>query len=58
MDTWFKRLFSWASTKKQQPDTSTPRGLSCQEVVELVTDYLEGALLPEKLALLEEHLAG
>jgi predicted anti-sigma-YlaC factor YlaD len=31
--------------------------LSCQEVVELVTDYLEGALPPEEKALFEEHLA-
>jgi predicted anti-sigma-YlaC factor YlaD len=30
--------------------------LSCQEVVELVTDYLEGALTPEETALFEEHL--
>ncbi|HXZ04804.1 MAG TPA: zf-HC2 domain-containing protein [Ktedonobacteraceae bacterium] len=31
--------------------------LSCQEVVELVTDYLEQALLPEKQAQFEEHIA-
>jgi anti-sigma factor RsiW len=55
MDTWFRRLFAQASTKKKQ---STPNGLACQEVVELVTDYLEGALLPERRAQLEEHLAG
>jgi predicted anti-sigma-YlaC factor YlaD len=30
--------------------------LTCQEVVELVTDYLEGALGPEEAALFEEHL--
>ena len=30
--------------------------LNCQEVVELVTDYLEQALLPEKQAQFEEHL--
>ena len=30
--------------------------LSCQEVVELVTDYLEQALLPEKQAQFEEHI--
>ncbi len=33
-------------------------GIACQEVVELVTDYLEGALLPEKQAQLEEHVTG
>jgi predicted anti-sigma-YlaC factor YlaD len=30
--------------------------LTCQEVVELVTDYLEHALLPQTQALLEAHL--
>src|SRR5947207_11101379 len=58
MNTWFRRLFAWASAKKQQPETATPNGLSCQEIVELITDYLEGALLPEKRAQFEEHLAG
>jgi anti-sigma factor RsiW len=31
--------------------------LSCQELVELVTDYLEGALSPEAHARFEEHAA-
>ena len=31
--------------------------LNCQEVVELVTDYLEQALLPEMQAQFEEHIA-
>ena len=30
--------------------------LSCQEVVELVTDYLEGALSPADLRRFEDHL--
>ena len=30
--------------------------LNCQEVVELVTDYLEQALLPEKRAQFEKHI--
>jgi anti-sigma factor RsiW len=30
--------------------------LSCQEVVELITDYLEGALPPDTASLFEEHL--
>ena len=34
------------------------QGLSCHEVVELVTDYLEGALAPDLRARVEEHLAG
>lgn len=31
--------------------------LACNELVELVTDYLEGALTPEDLARVEHHLA-
>jgi anti-sigma factor RsiW len=31
--------------------------LSCQELVELVTDYLEGALSPGDLRRFEEHTA-
>jgi len=31
--------------------------LSCQELVELVTDYLEGALTPADLRRFEEHIA-
>jgi len=31
--------------------------LNCQEVVELVTDYLEQALLPEVKAAFEKHVA-
>jgi predicted anti-sigma-YlaC factor YlaD len=33
-------------------------GLVCQEVVELVTDYLEGALSPADRRRFEVHLAG
>ncbi|GAC1366078.1 MAG: hypothetical protein NVSMB44_29010 [Ktedonobacteraceae bacterium] len=31
--------------------------LSCQQVVELVTDYLENALLPEMRTRLDAHVA-
>jgi anti-sigma factor RsiW len=34
-----------------------PPGLACQQVVELVTDYLEGALSPADRRRLEAHLA-
>jgi predicted anti-sigma-YlaC factor YlaD len=34
-----------------------PGGISCREVVEIVTDYLEGALAPGELVRLEAHLA-
>lgn len=33
-------------------------GLSCQELVELVTDYLEGALPPGDAARFDAHIAG
>ena len=36
----------------------TTHDLTCQELVELVTDYLEGALSAEDRARFEEHLAG
>jgi len=32
--------------------------INCQEFVELVTDYLEGALDPADLRRFEEHIAG
>jgi anti-sigma factor RsiW len=31
--------------------------LTCQQVVELVTEYLENTLMPERRKLLEEHIA-
>ena len=31
--------------------------LTCQELVELVTDYLEGILVPEERARFERHLS-
>jgi len=36
---------------------STYEDLSCQELVELVTDYLEGALPPELRARFDQHIA-
>ncbi len=33
-----------------------PGGISCREVVEIVTDYLEGALAPDVRERLERHL--
>jgi anti-sigma factor RsiW len=35
----------------------SPAGLPCQQVVEMVTDYLEGALSPADRRRLEHHLA-
>jgi anti-sigma factor RsiW len=34
-----------------------PVDLACNELVEIVTDYLEGALPPEERARFEQHLA-
>jgi anti-sigma factor RsiW len=36
---------------------STAQALSCQELTELVTDYLEGSLRPAERARFEQHLA-
>jgi anti-sigma factor RsiW len=33
-----------------------PGGISCRELVELVTAYLDGALTPEETARMEAHL--
>lgn len=38
-------------------ESQQQEGLTCQEVVELVTDYLEHALLPQTRELYEAHLA-
>ena len=34
----------------------SPLHISCQEVVELVTDYVEQALPPDETSLFEQHL--
>ena len=38
--------------------TAGAEQLSCQELVELVTDYLEGGLSPQGRAEFEHHIAG
>lgn len=38
------------------PELGAPR-LTCREIVELLTDYLEGALIARERARVEEHLA-
>lgn len=35
----------------------TRRDVTCQELVELVTEYLEDALPPDEVAAIEQHLA-
>lgn len=39
-----------------EPPVVEPDELTCQELVELVTDYLEGALTPAVLVRFEAHL--
>jgi predicted anti-sigma-YlaC factor YlaD len=58
MYNWFRRLFACTSMKKSQTDMTITQELVCKEVVELITDYLEGVLLSERCAQLEEHVAG
>ena len=36
--------------------TESPDHISCQELVELITGYLEGALAARDTALFEQHL--
>lgn len=57
MENWFTRLCAHLPLKKRKTNPTTRQKLACKEVVELVTDYLEGVLLPEQRAQLEEHLA-
>ncbi len=40
--------------RRRDPHRHDP--LVCKEFVELVTDYLEGALSPDEAALFEQHL--
>jgi anti-sigma factor RsiW len=35
----------------------TPREIACNELVELLTEYLEGTLPPSEVAAIEAHLA-
>jgi anti-sigma factor (TIGR02949 family) len=36
--------------------TGSTDHITCQEVVEVVTDYLDGGMAPDELDLLEQHL--
>jgi anti-sigma factor RsiW len=39
-----------------QPEQAVPAELTCQELVELVTDYIEGMLQPAERVRFESHL--
>jgi predicted anti-sigma-YlaC factor YlaD len=54
----FKRFFARFFSKKHCAESAASPGLVCKEIVELVTDYLENALLPEIRVQFEEHIAG
>jgi Putative zinc-finger len=43
--------------RRVSPKMTYPIGMTCQELVELVTDYLEGTLSAELRGRFEEHLA-
>jgi predicted anti-sigma-YlaC factor YlaD len=53
----FRRLLQRIGMKKTMPDMTSHEELSCKEIVELVTNYLEQALLPETRVQFEAHLA-
>ncbi len=36
----------------------SPRDIACRELVELLTDYLEGVLPPDEVAAVDHHLDG
>jgi anti-sigma factor (TIGR02949 family) len=46
------------STSETSLDMSGVQEMACQELVEVITDYLEGALDAEDRRRFEEHLAG
>lgn len=52
MRTW------WRARARRAQSRPGRKPLSCQELVELVTDYLEGALDAETRARFEEHIDG
>jgi anti-sigma factor RsiW len=39
-------------------DVTAGAGLTCRELVELVTDYVEGALAPSEVVRFDAHIAG
>lgn len=57
MKNWLRRLRARSLPNTQEPDSTTMPELVCQEVVELITDYLEETLLPATRGQFEEHLA-
>jgi anti-sigma factor RsiW len=50
----YRRRLPW----RRRPAASPPGGLACVEMVELVTEYLDGALAATDRARFETHIAG
>ena len=48
----------WSRLFRRAGHTGEPAGLACQELVELVSDYFEGALSDADRARFEAHIAG
>jgi anti-sigma factor RsiW len=48
----------WSRLFNRRRRTGEPAGLACQELVELVSDYFEGALSDADRARFEAHIAG
>lgn len=53
----FKRLLARTVKKTELEVTTSEDELTCRDIVELVTDYLEQALLPRTRVQFEEHIA-
>ena len=54
----FSRLRARTVKRKTELElTTSDNELTCREIVELVTDYLEQALLPQTRVQFEEHIA-
>jgi predicted anti-sigma-YlaC factor YlaD len=50
-----QEFISFPFQKESRPGMADERTMSCQEFVELVTEYLENNLLPEVRELFDEH---
>ena len=53
----FNRLLARTMKKTEIEETTSEDELTCRDIVELVTDYLEQALLPRTRVQFEEHIA-
>jgi anti-sigma factor RsiW len=54
---WPARKWESAQVSEGRNEPVTSDELTCQELVEIITDYLEGALPPHERTRFEEHLS-